>query len=235
MKAIVRWLAARWKDIILGMLLALFLALSVTSMMRGMEFATIGFIAAAAAMLVFIFPEKIESVRFGSFEMKLRQAEKAVTEARALAKLVAEIAIPLAHHSTGWAEAAPSTVQTRDAVLGRVLRMKDRFGIEISGDIWELHYVKTCADYEHCIVESLSKAQKSAFLNELGTTYIPTRIEDVPSPQRMEDILKRLEFWNDCIETLIEDYRHYYKNRTHRSEERWKQRAGWKRPSTNAE
>ena len=229
LKMKLRALRAHGRQIVLGALLILFLVLSVIAMWRGQEAATIGFLVASGAMLLFIFPGMVESVRFGNVEMKLRQAEEVAAEAREVAKLVAEIAIPLAHYSEGWAETAPSTAQKKDAVLGRVHRMKDILGVEIADDILEMDYVKTCSDYNGFIIVSLSETDRSAFRRELGTTMIPTRIEDVPTPQRLEEILKKLGYWDDYMETLVEDFRHYYKNRTHRNEERWKERTEWKR------
>lgn len=69
--------------------------------------------------------------------------------------------------------------------------MKDILGVEIADDILEMDYVNTCSDYSGIIIASLSEADRSAFRRELGTALIPTRIEDVPTPQKLEEILIR--------------------------------------------
>lgn len=69
--------------------------------------------------------------------------------------------------------------------------MKDILGVEIADDILEMDYVNTCSDYSGTIIASLSEADRSAFRRELGTALIPTRIEDVPTPQKLEEILIR--------------------------------------------
>ena len=38
-----------------------------------------------------------------------------------------------------------------------------------------------------------------------------------------------------ALQTLVEDYRYYYKNRTHQSQSRWNNRTEWKRPASKAE
>jgi hypothetical protein len=223
------------KDITLWVLLALFLTLSVVSMLREQEVATIGFLIAGGAILVCLFPGMIKSVRFGSVELIVQQAEQTVAEARVLAKTVAEVALPLVHHTEGWYETSSSTVQIKDAVIERVLRMKDNFGIQIADDILEMHYVSTCCDYSIFIPGCLTESEQSAYRNKLGPTLIPARIEDVHPPQAVEDSLRSLGFWDDYVSMLVEDYRHYYKHRAHRSEARWKDRSRWKRPSRNGD
>ena len=113
--------------------------------------------------------------------------------------------------------------------------MKDMLGIEIDDDILEMDYENTCSDYASFIIASLSETERSAFRRELGTTMIPTRIEDVPTPQRLEEILRKVGYWDDYMEMLVEDYRYYYKTRSHRSLSRWDKRSEWQRPHTEVE
>ena len=126
----------------------------------------------------------------------------------------------------------------KDAVIKRVLELKKEHGVEIGNDILELDYVKTCGDYSSHIQSSLDGHGRTAFytkLKEPGLTMIPSKIEDVPTPDLFEEILRKLDLWNAYMETRVDDYRYYHENKTHRSPERWNNRAEWKHPESKDE
>lgn len=85
----------------LALLIALFLVLSVVSMLRGQEIAIIGFIIASGVILIFLFPGMMESVRFGNVEMKIRRNTLHWISCRSASKRI-----------TSWDEAVNRNNQT---------------------------------------------------------------------------------------------------------------------------
>ena len=208
---------------------SIFILSSVISMFLDNTATTMLFAAGTVALLFMAFPGSIEYLKLGgTLEMKVRRAEQAVDEARALAKLIAEISIPLAHHSEGWAVTAPSTFQTKDLVIPRAIEMAEQLGVNISQEIKELNYYKTCSDYVNIIIAlRADNNERMRIINRLRGNNIPTSIDDVEPPEDFRRIIEELGFMNDNVSQYLDDFQYYYENRRHRSMERWFQRAEW--------
>ncbi len=208
---------------------SIFILSSVISMFLDNITTTVMFIAGTVALLFMAYPGSIEYLKLGgTLEMKVRRAEQAVDEARALAKLIAEISIPLAHHTEGWAGTAPSTLQIKDLVIPRAMGMAEQLGVNISQEIKELHYYNTCSDYVNIIIRlRADNNERMRIINRLRSNNIPTSIDDVEPPGDFRRIIEELGFMNDNVSQYLEDFQYYYENRKHRSMERWFQRAEW--------
>ena len=208
---------------------SIFILSSVISMFFDNTATTMLFAAGTVALLFMAFPGSTEYLKLGgTLEMKVRRAEQAVDEARALAKLIAEISIPLAHHSEGWAVTAPSTFQTKDLVIPRAIEMAEQLGVNISQEIKELNYYKTCSDYVNIIIAlRADNNERMRIINRLRGNNIPTSIDDVEPPEDFRRIIEELGFMNDNVSQYLDDFQYYYENRGHRSMERWFQRAEW--------
>lgn len=205
-----------------------FILLSVLSLFLDKDAATAVYAAGAVALLVMALPGAIKSFKFGNLEMTMHRVELAMTEAKALTKLMAEIAIPLAHHTEGWASTAPSTIRTKDLVLSRAMEGAEQLGVEINPEIKELHYYTTCSDYVHIIIDLYpDNNQHMAIINKLKNKNIPTSIEEVEPPQEFRRIIDELGYLTDAVSQYLDDYQYYYENRKHRSVDRWRQRAEW--------
>ena len=182
----------------------------------------------ALALPIAVFVRTIEYLKLGPLEMSLREAQQAAEEARELTKLIAEIAIPLAHHTEGWASNAPSTIQTKDLVVDRVIEAADRLSVDIDPRVRNLHYVKTCDDYKNAVLSLFPENnQKIAIIERMQTgNVIPTSIDQVESPRDLRRIIEDLDFMDETASLWLDDYQHYYQNRSHRDVDRWQQR-GW--------
>lgn len=205
---------------------SVFVLLSATSLFREHMATSIFFAIGAIAILIMTFPGALEYLKLGSaLEMKMQRVEEALTEAKEITKLVAEIAIPLAHQTDGWTDGSPATVQTKNLVLPRITEMVNKLDVGLDDEIVELDYFKTCGEYVHLIIH-LREAnnERMAIINRLHNRNIPASIEDVETPDSLRVIIAELGFLNDRISEYLTDYKYYFANREHRNMNRWLER-----------
>ncbi len=206
----------------------IFLLASIISMFLGNTAITVVFVVGTVGIFFMAAQGPIEYLKFGNLEMKVRRVEQASNEAKALTKLIVEIAIPLAHHSTGWAATASSTIKTKDLVLPRAMEMAEQLGVEISPEIKELDYYKTCQEYVNLIIHlRATNNERMQIISKLKNRNIATSINDVESPGDFRQIIEELGFMNDIVSQYLNDFQYYHENRKHKSMERWFQRAEW--------
>jgi hypothetical protein len=206
----------------------LFFVISIIAMLLK-EAASAGVFAVGAAGLLFMaLPGSFEHFKFGTMELKVRRAEQAVDEARTLAKLIIEMAVPLVHRSDGWADTAPSTIKTKELVLPKALAEAKRLGLEIDPAVLELDYYSTCADYLRFLIDSRkTNNERMQIIDQLKCRDIATSIDDVEPPESLKKIFEDLNFMCDEASQVLDDYDFYYRNREHRDLARWARRAEW--------
>lgn len=207
---------------------AVFLSLSVLTIFLGQTATTAVYAVGAFGLILVALPGSIEHLKFGTLEMKVRRAEQAVAEAKALTKLIAEISIPLAHHSEGWARTAPSTLQIKDLVIPRALETAKQLGVAVSQEIQEHDYFNTCQDYVNIIIHLREgNSERMRIIDKLRNKNIPTSIDEVEPPADFRRIIDEVGFMTDAVSQYLDDYQYYYENRRHRDVNRWLKRAQW--------
>lgn len=222
-------LFAKPKTIALTCFSILFFTASILGMYLDKTTLSIVFAAGCLALLFLAYSGTVEYLKFGSaLEMKMREVKETLEEAKELIKLVAEVSIPLAHYSEGWASSAPSTIKTKNLVLSRVEIMVNDFDIVIDEEVLEHNYYNTCADYVGQIIHAFPNIHfHSRIVKKFQTNVIPDSIADVQSPEALKKILTELDVLDRNILLYLEMYEFYYTNRKHKDKTLWLERNLW--------
>ena len=212
-----------------------FIGLFLYSIYEGQDTAAAALVVGMLVILLIIYPGSFDSIRFGDVEVKLRQAQETLNEAKELMHLVAEIAIPLAHHTEGMASTAPATFKVKNLVLNRVWQAARDFDIEIDPAIKELDYYYTCSEYASTLHSLLYHEFReiSGRKGEVGNAgrslkhRIPASIDDVDSPDELRAAYEKNELMVGKLPELIDDYEYYFTHRKHRDNDFWNNRVNW--------
>jgi hypothetical protein len=157
----------------------------------------------------------------------LDETRATITELRDLAALVASVALSLVKRSGrlgGYEDAEQDKI--RAEVLALLAKLKvDQSKIDQAQADWHT-FVKF--DYVHDILggsrllPDLTPAQHEQVRKLKGRGLV-----DIAPPDQLEAFFSAIDRLDDWRKELIEDYRYYIKNNTHRRPEIWSDRENW--------